>query len=303
MCMSVCQAMQGTLYENYSFDYSTHRFPLAYETYGNAVELSQYIKLNSKAKDKGGAVVLSEPITFGKFETQIEFSLASEQEDVFGFQVVFQESQFSEEDFTRSWLGYKTDYAGVGVYVFYNHMTRKWQVMTLQGEGLRSVLPKDGVVASAATPKNSCFLQVEKGQKTGLRIQFNEKEIITSVEDSQDIEYRTCAQVPIQSRKRQRSFNLLIATKNVKHRDGTRRINDFNLHSITVMHQGTKSLDPEKIEKEREKLLDKKLLATTSLNDQWLQRRQYEAKQALRESLSFFNTNDTFAELLFKHQV
>lgn len=71
----VALAMEGEYYENYSFDYSAHRFPLAYTTYGNAVELNNYIKLNSRAANKGGAVVLDPMITVRKFEAQIEFTL------------------------------------------------------------------------------------------------------------------------------------------------------------------------------------------------------------------------------------
>jgi len=51
-------AMDGEFYENYSFDYSRNEYPLGYTTYGNAIELNHYVKLNSDVKSKGGAVVL-----------------------------------------------------------------------------------------------------------------------------------------------------------------------------------------------------------------------------------------------------
>jgi len=35
------------VYENYSFDYSAHKLPIAYTTYGNAVELNHKVKLNT----------------------------------------------------------------------------------------------------------------------------------------------------------------------------------------------------------------------------------------------------------------
>ena len=46
------------VYENYSFDYSAHKLPLAYTTYGNAVELNHKVKLNSNVTNRGGALVL-----------------------------------------------------------------------------------------------------------------------------------------------------------------------------------------------------------------------------------------------------
>jgi hypothetical protein len=56
------------LYENYSFDYSAHKTPLAYSSYGNAIELTRKVKLSSKVMHKGGAYVLNRPITFPEFE-------------------------------------------------------------------------------------------------------------------------------------------------------------------------------------------------------------------------------------------
>ena len=50
------------VYENYSFDYSAHKLPLAYTTYGTAVELNHKVKLNSNVTNRGGALVLSRPI-------------------------------------------------------------------------------------------------------------------------------------------------------------------------------------------------------------------------------------------------
>ena len=40
------------VYENYSFDYSAHKLPLAYTTYGNAVELNHKVKLNSNVTNR-----------------------------------------------------------------------------------------------------------------------------------------------------------------------------------------------------------------------------------------------------------
>ena len=56
------------LYENYSFDYSAHKTPIAYSSYGNAIKLTRKVKLSSKVMHKGGAYVLNRPITFPEFE-------------------------------------------------------------------------------------------------------------------------------------------------------------------------------------------------------------------------------------------
>lgn len=60
--------MQGTVYDNFSFDYSAGKMPLAYTTYGNAIELNHRLKLNSVVKDRGGALILGPKIKMQSFE-------------------------------------------------------------------------------------------------------------------------------------------------------------------------------------------------------------------------------------------
>ena len=38
-------------------------------------------------------------------------------EDAFGFQIVLTKNEFRGEDFEKSWLGYRTDYLGIGIYI------------------------------------------------------------------------------------------------------------------------------------------------------------------------------------------
>jgi hypothetical protein len=59
--------------------------PLAYSTYGNAVELHHKVKLNSVIEDRGGALVLDLPILMPEFELQMEFTLKSDPEEAYGF--------------------------------------------------------------------------------------------------------------------------------------------------------------------------------------------------------------------------
>ena len=58
LILSLSGVLSKQVYENYSFDYSAHKLPLAYSTYGNAVELNHKVKLNSKIMNRGGALVL-----------------------------------------------------------------------------------------------------------------------------------------------------------------------------------------------------------------------------------------------------
>ena len=66
-----------------------------------------------------------------EFEVQLEFTIKSDLNEAFGFYAILTKDEFREEDLTKSWLGYRTDYPGIGVYVIMNKTTKKWHVVTL----------------------------------------------------------------------------------------------------------------------------------------------------------------------------
>ena len=68
LVLCLFQAAWGWVaYDNYGFDYSAQRLPIAYTTYGNAVELNHKLKLNSAVQDRGGALVLNRAIRQADF--------------------------------------------------------------------------------------------------------------------------------------------------------------------------------------------------------------------------------------------
>lgn len=64
--------------------------------------------------------------------------------------------------------------------------------MTLQGEGLRSVLHKDGIIASSLTKENSCDIEVTQNTKLGIRVQLKNGMINTLIEDGDEVSYKKC---------------------------------------------------------------------------------------------------------------
>lgn len=52
-------AQDKAVFENYSFDFSGHRRPIAYESLGNTVELQSKVKLLPLVENAGGAYVLN----------------------------------------------------------------------------------------------------------------------------------------------------------------------------------------------------------------------------------------------------
>lgn len=128
-------------------------------------------------------------------EFDIEFTIQSELAKSRGFMVYFLQNEIDEDDFIKSDLGYRQDYEGIGIYVFRNSVREnKWYVMTLQGQGSRSVLRMKNAVHSGMRSLNNCEIDMEKGVRTGLRITFEDYKIIVDVKDSDDVSYRECSQ-------------------------------------------------------------------------------------------------------------
>jgi hypothetical protein len=49
-------------YENYSFSYLYKKVPIAYTSHGNAIELSNKVKLGNEISERGGAYTLDRAI-------------------------------------------------------------------------------------------------------------------------------------------------------------------------------------------------------------------------------------------------
>ena len=45
--------------ENYSFDFREHQLPIAYDTYGTAVQLHDHFVLTPEVKETNGALVMN----------------------------------------------------------------------------------------------------------------------------------------------------------------------------------------------------------------------------------------------------
>lgn len=101
-----------------------------------------------------------------------------------------------------------------------------------------------------------------------------------------------------------RPYQLVISTKNVKHRDGILKINDIDLNSIKFHVQSQDYPTAEQIYTQHEKLLEQKLGQRSSTGkDLFLSKRQYEMKQSLKKDLSFLESEDSWHEILYKYYV
>ena len=86
-------------YENYSFEYSSHRMPIAYKSIGNSVELHNSVKLNSKVPKRGGAYVLEKALKWDNFEIDVRFRIMSDPDAARGFEIILSEHEMEESQF------------------------------------------------------------------------------------------------------------------------------------------------------------------------------------------------------------
>jgi hypothetical protein len=163
-----------TVYPNFSFDYSSHDVPIAYTALDNAVELHSKVKLNTVVPMKGGGYLLDVPLDqtiFEEFEMDIEFTINSDIENSRHLMIFFSRNEPNPKDFTASQIGYKTDYEGIGIYLF-RHMAQenKWYLMTVQNSGVANMFKGSTKLESGLYSSNSCFATVERGVRLGIRV-------------------------------------------------------------------------------------------------------------------------------------
>ena len=105
--------------ENYSFDFSKHHLPLAYDTYGASVQLLHKYKLIPDIKDRYGAIVLNKRLQSDRaVEVDVEFMFKSDENLSHGFSIFFlaNEPRFPM-DFDDV-VGYRSDFKGLGVFLY-----------------------------------------------------------------------------------------------------------------------------------------------------------------------------------------
>jgi len=94
-------------YDNYSFDFSAHTRPIAYTTYGNALELVNKVKLNPAVADRAGAYKFDTKLADKDFEVDLEFTVRSDLDSARGFMVLLTQQEMLEEEFMESQIGYR----------------------------------------------------------------------------------------------------------------------------------------------------------------------------------------------------
>lgn len=86
-------------------------------------------------------------------------------------------------------------------------------------------------IESALYSSNSCFANVQKGVKSGIRIQFVRGKIRTEIMDNSDSNYRYCQEVENKEPTWDRYY-FAVAAKNYKDLNKNEMITDIDLNAI-----------------------------------------------------------------------
>jgi hypothetical protein len=312
---SIAQAktLQKIPYDNYSFDYSAHEVPIAYTSVDNTVELHHKVKLNPIVPMRGGGYILDNPLErqiFEEFEIEVEFTVNSDPSTARGFALLFNRNSIKPKEFTSSMIGYRTDYEGIGVYVF-RHISQvnKWYVMTVQNAGVQSVFKANSKIESALYSSNSCLIDITQGDRAGLRLQLIKGRIRMEIMDSADVTYRYCQEVEMKDPQWDKYY-FAMAAKNYRDSQKKNMITDIDINSIKFSIYDEELMpSPKQLENERYKLLltRKNLIDPETgkmvgdIEDLFSKGIAHEVKTQQRKNLVFLEEDDEKNEMLFKH--
>ena len=122
--------------EAFSFDYSAHKSPLAYQTFHQSVELLHRTKLIPASKSNYGAVFLKKAsqdenqllqLETHNYEIDVEFVINSELEKSNGFAIMLLKNEpeiAGGHSFFGEMNGVRRDFNGIGVFL-YRSVTRQ----------------------------------------------------------------------------------------------------------------------------------------------------------------------------------
>ena len=167
-------------------------------------------------------------------EFDIDFTINSELARSRGFMALMTQNELEPEDFANSDVGYRSDYEGIGVYVFRNPIREnRWFVMALQGQGSRSVLRMKGAIHSGMRSLNNCEIDMASETQAGIRVRIKDYKVILEVKDSGDNSYRECS-TQVQLNKGWKQWNFALAAKNSLDDRRDMQLADIDINSVKI---------------------------------------------------------------------
>ena len=157
LIVSLAQCEYRHKIEPFSFDVQKFEYPLEFDKVGTTVALRDTIKLIPKVEDRYGGLYMSQPIETDAFEMTYSIDLKNDRntiytktekgidiDDIEGFALWYLNDKPTYKDYGTG-FGFRSDYNGLGVYVF-KHL-KKWRVIGIYNQGLAG-MSVEAVVAN-----------------------------------------------------------------------------------------------------------------------------------------------------------
>jgi hypothetical protein len=137
LLLALVQSVYRHKIEPFSFDITKFEYPLEWKKLGTTVALKKTIKVLPKVKDRYGGLFLDQPVETNSFEVMYKMDVLNEEntvykkvdghtvDDIEGFAIWYLTHEPGENDM-RPEFGYRSDFNGLGVFVFKHE--GKWRI-------------------------------------------------------------------------------------------------------------------------------------------------------------------------------
>lgn len=130
------------------------------------------IKLIPQVKERFGAITLNQRIESDKkFQIDVDFTMMSDEDQSHGFSIMLQEDYPQFPDMFDPILGFKSNYKGLGVFVYRSENRGKWFIISIQNNGLNSIVSKRDL-DNWINQTNSCGFKMMTNARSGIRIKI-----------------------------------------------------------------------------------------------------------------------------------
>ena len=155
--------------------------------------------------------------------------MKSEEEYSHGFVIMLQGDPPSFPDDFDPILGFRPDYKGLGVFVYRSERKGKWFVISIQNNGLKSIVQSRDL-DSWINQTNSCSFQMMTGARSGIRIKLLYDYIYIEKKEDGDLTYQKC----VTNQIRNPFFHhLAIVANNQKNDD---RLSNIDINAVQIVN-------------------------------------------------------------------
>ena len=132
--------------------------------------MHHHYKLIPDVPNRYGAIVLNKPLdSDSRFAVDIGFKFLSDPNLSHGLAIMLLDQQPVFPDDFHEEFGYRTDFKGLGVFLYRSESRGKWYVLSIQNKGLQDIT-RSRDFDDLINNKNSCEFDMNQDTMGGIRI-------------------------------------------------------------------------------------------------------------------------------------